>query len=83
MNKVETSKTEDMTITEYIDMDEDDENIEGFTIGKGKKIYWYITPMSKRGLYRCLPIEEHGKLGWPRFVPANQKIKVYYRRIKC
>ena len=65
-----------MTLNEMIELgDLDPKKFEGFTIGKGKKIYWYITPMPKSGLYRCLPIEENGKLGWARWVSGN--IQVY------
>lgn len=71
-----------MTIDDYIHFVVDfcdwnpAHNIKGFTIGRGKKVYWYITPMPKSGKYRCLPIEERGLLGWPRFVYPDQIVKV-------
>jgi len=71
-----------MTIDDYIPFIEKKNapgkkcEIEGFTIGRGKKVYWYITPMPKSGRYRCLPIDKDGKLGWPRFVSPGQTVKV-------
>lgn len=39
-----------MTIDEYIFNDiVADDGVKGFTIGRSKKIYWYITPMPKSG----------------------------------
>lgn len=70
-----------MTITEYIETVFDfREDLLGFTIGKGKKLYWYITPMPRVGLYRCLPIEEGSdSLGWPRSVEASQEVTPVYK----
>lgn len=50
----------------------------GFSIGRGKKVYWYITPCSRRGLYRVLPIENDGSLGWARYIPGEATINVIY-----
>lgn len=50
----------------------------GFTLGRGKKKYWYITPAPESGQYRCLPIEEGGKLGWPVYHYPNKKVTIYY-----
>lgn len=52
----------------------------GFTIGKGKKLYWFITP-NKCGTYRCLGYEEGDTLGWPRNVENNQEITIHYHGI--
>ena len=73
-----------MTIDEYIHFIDGnpDTNIKGFTIGKGKKIYWYITPMPRSGRYRCLSIDENGKLGWPRYVYPGQIVHVVYKNEK-
>lgn len=49
----------------------------GFTIGRGKKLYWYITPYTYH--YRCLPIEPNGDLGWPRWCGPYQKVTVHYK----
>jgi hypothetical protein len=70
-----------MTITDYIEKDfpNRSDTIKGFTIGKGKKVYWYISPMPKSGLYRCLPQEKDGSLGWPRFVEWNQVVIPVYK----
>lgn len=71
-----------MTLTNYIEKDFPDRNdIEGFSIGRGKKIYWYITPMPKSGLYRCIPVDKDGHLGWPRFVEPYQTVVVRYKVI--
>ena len=68
-----------MTITEYIDQAMcDDPTVKGFTIGRGKKIYWYITPMPS-GVYQCLPFENDNTLGWPRMVTYDQIIQVIAR----
>jgi hypothetical protein len=57
-----------------------DKHAIGFTIGKGKKLYWYITPYSRRTVsYRCLPNEGGGELGWPRFCPPDQMVTVHYQ----
>ena len=70
-----------MTITEYLETVFDfREDLLGFTIGRGKKLYWYITPMPRQGLYRCLPIEKgEDSLGWPRFVTPTQEVTPYYK----
>ena len=66
-----------MTITDYLNKCiADEKGVKGFTIGRGKKVYWYITPMPRSGTYRCLPIDEPGLLGWPRFVKWDQEIQV-------
>lgn len=68
-----------MTITEYLETVFDfREDLLGFTIGKGKKLYWYITPMPRSGLYRCLSVEGE-TLGWPRFVKPTQEITPVYK----
>lgn len=71
-----------MTIDDYIQLidvhlplDGREPDIKGFTIGRGKKVYWYVSPM-KSGKYRCLAVEKGGKLGWPRFVNWDQMVKV-------
>ena len=48
----------------------------GFTIGQGKKLYWYITPYTDH--YRCLPIVPNGELGCPRWCKPIQKVTVHY-----
>jgi len=69
-----------MTITDYIEQDFPDKRVHhGFTIGRGKKIYWYITPYSSRGVYRCLPIEKDGSIGWPRFINPKEIVHVKYK----
>ncbi len=71
-----------MLIDDYINFIDGnpDTNIKGFTIGKGKKIYWYITPMPNSGRYRCLPIEKDGKLGWPRMIYPNMVVHIVYEK---
>jgi hypothetical protein len=70
-----------MTITEYLETVFDHrEDLLGFTIGKGKKLYWYITPMPKFGRYRCLPVEDgQDSLGWPRTVLPTQEVTPHYK----
>ena len=66
-----------MTLDEYIEQDFQNRNgVGGFTIGKGKKVYWYFTPMPRSGLYRVLPIEDDGTLGRPRWIPGDAEITV-------
>ena len=68
-----------MTLNDYIQADYPDypnSDIEGFTIKNGKKVYWYITPMPKSGLYRCLPVEKDKTLGWPRYISGDTEINV-------
>ena len=69
-----------MTITEYLETIFDFRpDLLGFTIGKGRKLYWYITPMAGSGLYRCLPIEEGSdSLGWPRYIESSQDVTPVY-----
>jgi len=81
IDKVEYEKSFTMTLNEMLEMGNLDSNIyEGFRIGRGKKIYWYVTPMPKSGLYKCLPIEEHGMLGWPRWIPGINEITIVPKR---
>ena len=62
-----------MTITHYLSLEPVD-GCEGFTIRSGKKVYWYVSPMPRSGLYRVLPVEADGSLGWPRYVPGSTRI---------
>ena len=55
-----------------------DKKAKGFSIGKGKKLYWYLTPYPNTGKYRCLPIETNKSLGWPRFCYPEQKIVIHF-----
>ena len=50
----------------------------GFVIKNGKKLYWYITPYSSRGVYRCFPIEKDGTLGCPRYIYPDTEVTVIY-----
>lgn len=52
----------------------------GFSIGRGKKLYWYITPYPRSGFYRCVPLEPDGELGWPRWCSPYQKVTVHYKQ---
>lgn len=49
----------------------------GFTIGQGKKMYWYIVPHN--GYFKCYPVEDKGGLGWPRQVNGQTRVTVKYR----
>jgi hypothetical protein len=49
----------------------------GFSIGKGKKLYWYLTPNIRLNKFRCLSIER-GTLGWPRRCVPEQIIFIHY-----
>lgn len=49
----------------------------GFTIGRGKKIHWYISP-SPSGFYYAYP-NENGLLGWRRQVDPNKEVTVWYK----
>lgn len=49
----------------------------GFTVGRGKKLYWYITPVGS-GYYRVHGLEEDGKLSWPRSVNPEDKVVVHF-----
>ncbi len=53
-------------------------NAKGFTIGKGKKIYWYIVTYARTGQYKCLRFDENNILGYPRFVNSNTNITIIY-----
>lgn len=55
-----------------------EKNAEGFSIGKGKKIYWYISP-SPLGFYYAYPQEPNGILGWRRQLKVNDKITIHYK----
>lgn len=46
----------------------------GFTIGNGKKLYWYVVPFN--GYFKCYPVEPDG-LGWPRKVSGEQEITIH------
>ena len=72
-----------MTLNEYIEQDYPNrfDEIEGFNIRNGKKIYWYITPM-RSGLYRCLPAGKTGILGWARYIPGITQVGVIYKSQK-
>ena len=49
----------------------------GFTIGKGKELYWHITPMPS-GLYKCYRHLEDGHLGHPRYIEPTKLVSVHY-----
>lgn len=49
----------------------------GFTIGRGKKLYWYII-VSPKGFYYAYPIEERGLLGWRRQFEQKTKVTIHY-----
>jgi len=49
----------------------------GFTIGHGKALYWYITPMPS-GLYRCMRHFDNGEIGAPRKINPTQIVTVRY-----
>lgn len=70
-----------MTIQEMVEMDYPIPDLhKGFTIGKGKRVYWYVTPMPRSGRYRCLGLEEdNGRLGWPRYVYPDAKVSIVWR----
>lgn len=55
-----------------------DRKAKGFTIGRGRKLYWYITPGTSKAMYRCLGFESDSKLGWPRWVYPDQEINIVY-----
>jgi len=64
-----------MKLNDMLELGDLDPNqYKGFTIKKGKKIYWYIIPMPKSGLYKCLPVGDDYTLGWPRWIPGNTKV---------
>ena len=48
----------------------------GFTIGNGKKLYWYITP-TRNGNYRCIALGES-----PRYVNKEQLVTIHYKSKK-
>lgn len=52
----------------------------GFSIGKGRKLYWYISPWSG-GSYRCLGYDPQmpSTLGYPRFIQPHQIVTVHYK----
>ena len=51
----------------------------GFTIGKGKKLYWYLLPVATKKFvgYRCFPVEG-STLGWPRLCSPEQEVTIHY-----
>lgn len=48
----------------------------GFTIGRGKKLYWYIIGSRAHRSFRCVPVEANGRLGWARTVKSDTKVTV-------
>jgi hypothetical protein len=52
---------------------------EGFTIGRGKALYWYITPMPRSGTYRCIRTFENGEIGSPRSIDPDKLITIHYK----
>jgi hypothetical protein len=46
----------------------------GFTIGKGKVLYWYVTPFPNSGLYRCLS----SNLQQMRRIEPTKLITIHY-----
>lgn len=51
----------------------------GFTIGRGKAIYWYVTPMARSGTYRCMRQYDNGEIGAPRSISPTQIVTVQYQ----
>jgi len=47
---------------------------EGFSIGRGKVLYWYITPYPNSGLYRCLSSD----LTQMRRIEPTKLITIHY-----
>lgn len=50
----------------------------GFTIGRGKQLYWFITPSSNTGKYRCHPQYDNGEIGYGRWIYPETKITIHY-----
>jgi len=76
METVDTKSEPTLTIDELLmGHPENMDGRTGFTIGNGKKVYWYVLP-TKNGMYQCLPIEKDGTLGWPRFVTSDAKVTI-------
>jgi hypothetical protein len=58
--------------------DMDWETHEGFTIGKGKKLYWMIT-WTKNGHAFVYSIEEDGGFPARRWVSGDQLITIHFK----
>lgn len=54
-----------------------DAKAKGFTIGRGRKLYWFITPMPS-GYYKCYGYEKGDTLSWSRQVEVEDKITIHY-----
>ena len=68
-----------MTIQDYIEQLNDTAyGVEGFTIGRGKKVYRFFTPVASSRFvgYRVLPVESDSTLGWPRWITADTQVTV-------
>lgn len=49
----------------------------GFTVGKGKQLYWHYSP-TPNGFYRIYPQYENGEIGRPRYVDGTKtKVTVW------
>jgi len=48
----------------------------GYTIGNGHKVYYFVTPMTKSGKFRCSPLDK----GQPRYVDGKQLITIIRKK---
>lgn len=51
----------------------------GFTIGKGRKIYWYITTVEHLGKYRVFPVDKNGQLGYSRYLTGDSLVNIIFK----
>lgn len=52
---------------------------EGFTIGNGKQLHWFIVPSARTGKYRCHQIYENGEIGRGRYIYPEHKVVIHYK----
>lgn len=50
----------------------------GFTIGRGKKLYWYFR-WHGSGNATVYPVETDGNIGWPRTINTDTEITIHFK----
>lgn len=77
-DKKATGKLHDICILNGTDSDMDSDIHKGFTVGKGKVMYWYII-FHEKGYGASIYHHEDGKPLVRRWVPSDTEITVHFK----
>lgn len=70
-----------LTLRDYVKLDVPSlvNNLRGFKVSKGKKVYYYAVRTKKDRWFKCFSIEDSGMLGWPVNYPSNKRITLVFK----